>query len=367
MNSRRHSAISVAVLLLGILLLPSCKPRTAAVAAPLDVRFVVVRPVDHVRSDTAGAAFLGLLRGDPETSLSFKVNGQIARIGPAAGAEDWNEGTAVEKDTVLAQLDTANFVNAVAAARARAEYARASFARSAELFVAANLSKNEFEASRAQKDTAEADLAQAEQNLRDTTLRAPYSGTILARLARNDEYAAAGRPVLRLGGLRQMKLEIGVPDTLLSRLAIGQDYPVKVSAFEGGEFTGRVSEIGTAATEGSRLFHVVLEIPNADSRLKSGMTATVRLGHYGAPPAAGVLVPLSALVSPGRAGAAPGVVAVFVVGDDHVVRQQLVRTGDLVESSIIVTDGLKAGERVISVGAGQLFDGALVNAAPAVP
>jgi RND family efflux transporter MFP subunit len=367
MNSCRPFVFSATALLLGVLLFPACKPRTVAVAAPLDVRFVIARPVDRGRSDTAGAAFLGLLRGDPETSLSFKVNGQIARIGPADGTEDWNEGTVVEKDTVLAQLDTANFVNAVAATRARTEYARAAFARSAELFVAANLSKNEFEASRAQKDTAEADLAQAEQNLRDTTLRAPYAGAILVRLARNNEYAAAGRPVLRLGGFRQMKLEIGVPDTLLGRLAVGQDYPVKVSAFEGGEFTGRISEIGTAATEGSRLFHVVLDLPNADGRLKSGMTATVRLGHYGAQPAAGMVVPLSALVSPARASAGQGAAAVFVVGDDQMARERLVRTGDLIESSIIVTDGLKAGERVVSVGAGQLFEGAPVNATPAVP
>ena len=366
MNFRRSFAFSAAALLLGSMLFAACKPRTVGVSAPLDVRFVGARPLDSARSDTAGAAFLGLLRGDPETSLSFKVNGQIARIGPADGTEDWNEGTVVEKDAVLAQLDTANFVNAVAAARARADYARAAFARSAELFVAANLSKNDFEAGRAQKDTAEADLAQAEQNLRDTSLRAPYAGAILVRLARSNEYAAAGRPVLRLGGFRRMKLEIGVPDTLLGRLAVGQDYPVKVSAFEGGEFTGRISEIGTAAAEGSRLFHVVFDIPNADGRLKSGMTATVRLGHYGAPAATGVLVPLSALVSPGRAGAGAGANAVFVVGDDNVARERPVRTGDLIESSIIVTDGLKAGEHVVSVGAGQLFDGAPVNATPAV-
>ena len=352
---------------MGGLLLPACKPRIAAVSAPLDVRVVIARPLDQARSETAGATFLGLLRGDTETSLSFKVNGQIARIGPADGAEDWKEGTVVEKDTVLAQIDTANFVNAVAAARARAEYARAAFARSAELFVAANLSKNEFEAGRAQKDTAEAELAQAEQNLRDTTLHAPSPGVILARLAKRDEYGAAGRPVLRLGGFRQMKLEIGVPDTLLSRLAVDQKFPVEISAFEGGDFTGRISEVGTAATEGSRLFRVVLEIPNADGRLKSGMTATVRLGREGGGPASGVLVPLSALVSPGRASSGRMATAVFVVGDDQVARERLVQTGDLVASSIVVTEGLKADERVVSLGAGQLFDGARVNATPAVP
>jgi RND family efflux transporter MFP subunit len=364
----RRSFFAVVLASLGCsLALPACKPRPAAVAIPPSVRYVSARPLDQARSGTAGAAFLGLLRGDTETNLSFKVNGQIVRIGPASGTEDWTEGAAVDRDAVLAQIDTANFVNAVAAARARAEYARAAFARSAELFVAANLSKNEFEAGRAQKDTAEADLAQAEQKLRDTTLRAPYAGIILARFAKNDEYAAAGRPVLRLGGFRQMKLEVGVPDTLLGRLAVGQRYRVNVSAFEDAEFTGNISEIGTAAVEGSRLFRVVMELPNADGRLKSGMTATGRLGDFGAVPAAGVLVPLSALMSPSRAGAGQGATAVFVVGDDNIARERLVRTGDLVESSIVITDGLKPGEHVVTIGAGQLFDGARVNASPAAP
>jgi hypothetical protein len=80
-----------------------------------------------------------------------------------------------------------------------------------------------------------------------------------------------------------------------------------------------------------------------------------------------MVVPLSALVSPARASAGQGAAAVFVVGDDQMARERLVRTGDLIESSIIVTDGLKAGERVVSVGAGQLFEGAPVNATPAVP
>lgn len=365
MKSHRLFPAAVAAAILGALLIQAgCKPASSSGPTPLNVRFVTARPVAEAQSGTAGAAFLGLLRGDPETNLSFKVNGQIARIGPAAGGEDWKEGASVEAGAVLAQIDTANFVNAVAAARAGAEYARAAFARSSELFVAANLSKNEFEASRAQKDTAEANLAQAEQALRDTTLRAPYAGVILARYARSGEYGAAGRPVLRFGAFQQMKLEIGVPDTLLGRLSVGREYRVEISALPDSEFTGRVTEIGTAATEGTRLFRVVLALPNSDNRLKSGMTATVRLGDPIAKPDAGVLVPLSALVSPARPGSDPKAAAVFVIGADGIARERLVQTGDFVESSIVIISGLKAGEHVVTIGAGQLFDGAAVNAAP---
>lgn len=325
------------------------------ISAPLNVRTVAARPLDTLAQE-AGPAFLGIARGDSETNLSFKVSGQIVRIGPKEGGDDWNEGVTVAAGAELAQLDTANFVSAVAAARARADLARANFTRNSELYAAANLSITEFEASRAQKETSEADLAQAEQSLRDTTLRAPYAGVILARSAKSGEFAPTGRPVLRLGDFRRVSLEVGVPDTLLPTLAIGQKFPVRMSAFEGETFPGVVTEIGTAAAEGSRLFRVVIKIDNPEGRLKSGMTASVRLGASIATATQGVVIPISTLVA---ARGETGGPAVYVVEGD-VARERPVKTADIVGSSIIVTEGLTTTDQVVTLGAGQLYDGAPV-------
>lgn len=344
-----------------MLLVSGCQKATVSPATPFNVRYVAAHAPGTVARET-GPSFLGFIRGDTETSLSFKVNGQLVRIGPADG-DDWKEGTFVDAGTVLAQVDTANFVSAVASARAQAELARATFARNSELYAAANLSKNEFESSRAQMETAAANLAQAEQNLRDTTLRAPYAGIILTRSAKAGEYAAAGHAVLRLGDFRRASIEVGVPDTLLADLTVGQNYAVRVSAFEGDSFSGTISEIGTAASENSRLFRVVLKLDNTQGRLKSGMTASVRLGGTALAAEHGVLVPLSALVATDRSGTDS---AVFIVGSDNRVRERAIKTGDIVASSIHVTRGVAAGDKVVTQGAGQLFDGAIVNAEAAL-
>jgi RND family efflux transporter MFP subunit len=334
-----------------------CKKQLPAAASPFNVRTTVVRPVATTPRDN-GPAFLGVIRGDTETSLSFKVSGQLVRIGSAGETEDWKEGMAVTAGAELAQLDTANFVSALASARARADLARASFARNSELYAGANLSKNDFEGSRAQKETAEADLAQAEQNLRDTILRAPYAGIVLSRAAKAGEFATAGRAVLRIGEFRRVSIEVGAPDTLLPELAVGQTYAVRASAFEGESFEGTVTEIGTAAAESSRLFRVVLKVDNVDGRLKSGMTATIRLGGKIPAATSGVVVPLSALVATNRSGAGS---AVFVVGPDHRAHERVIRTAEIVASAVIVTDGIFAGDQVVTLGAGQLFDGAAVK------
>lgn len=353
------------LLVLAVTTLPlchtACRPKAAAEASAIyNVRYILAQPRAATAQDP-GPAFLGVIRGDTETSLSFKVNGQILRIGPDGASEDWKQGEPVAAGTVLAQLDTANFINAVAAARARADLARANYARNSELYAAANLSKSDYDATRAQKEMAEADLAQAEQYLRDTTLRAPYTGVVLARLARTGEFAAAGRPVVLIGDFRRVSLEVGVPDTVLGSIQVGQTCDVLVSAFEGSAFQGTISEIGIAAEPASRLFRVVLKIDNTSAQLKSGMTAKVNLGSRGLRQVNGILLPLSALVS---SGSANGRSAVFVVDDAGTVRLRPLETSEIIGSSVLVTGGLKPGEKVITLGAGLLIDGMQVHAQP---
>lgn len=357
-----------AALLCLLALSPACKPRGSATAAaaaetaPQSVRYVVAQPLD-AEGVRPGSSFLGLLRCDTEALLAFKVPGQIVGIGPEGEGEDWREGVPVAKGAVLARLDPADYVNLVNAARSRADFTRSAFARYAELFAAASISKNDFDASRSQKETAEADLARAEQNLTDTVLRAPYAGVLLSRYAKTGEVTAPGKPVLRLGDFRRVSVDVGVPETLLGELAVGQTYPVRLTAFPSERHVATVHEIGAAAAEGSRLFRVVLKVPNPDGRLKPGMTASVRFGQAPSHPEGSVAIPLSALFS--SAGTVKGP-AVYVV-EGATARLRRVKTGDFSGNSVVVTEGLRAGDRVVTAGAEQLHDGAAVAAAPAAP
>ena len=77
-----------------------------------------------------------------------------------------------------------------------------------------------------------------------------------------------------------------------------------------------------------------------------------------------MVVPLSALIAPPgpgvRASKPRTQLAVFVVKDGKASLRP-VKTGDIVASSIIVTEGLQAGEEVVTRGASQLYDGAPVE------
>lgn len=359
--ARRPPARAVAPLLLLLLVgvLSGCTPSAPASTQKPLVRFATVRAFSPEQGGPR-PSYIAVLRGDEETELSFKVGGILELIGPGNDGSDWREGVEVPPGALLARLKQADFVHAVESARARAELAGKVHERGRTLVGQGAISKQEFEVMEAEKASAEANLAQREQDLHDSTLVAPYQGSILARLVHAGETVAPGRTVLRFASLDQMSAELGVPDKVINRIHVNQEIPLSVSGYENQPVAGRVSEVGVAAKDGSRLFKVVLKVNNLQRLLKSGMTASVSFADPEGTSPQTVLVPLSALVAgPG------GGLSVYVVGEDGRAHTRPVVTDEIVRSEVQVTEGLQAGERVVVVGVGQIFDGAAVEALPA--
>lgn len=329
------------------------------------VRTAVVESADKVRSD-GDASYLASVRFDQETDLSFKVGGILVGIGPAPG-KDWDEGTPVKAGTILAELKQADFTNALDSARARAELAVKTVERYRKLREVDAISQQEADVTEAEWRTAAAQLDQAEQNLRDSRLVATKDGVVLARYVNSRVTVSPGQRVLRFADTSVISVELGLPDRLIGRVSPGEEIPVEISALEGmPPFKGRVSEVGVAASGEGRLFRVVIKVPNPDGLLRSGMTARIQVGDSPAAKPGTVCVPLSALVtfvSGGNASAATQAqLGVFVVQEGKAV-QRAVKTGDILKSSILITEGLRAGEQVVTSGASFLYDGAPVEVA----
>jgi len=349
------------------LVLVGCGKPAARSPEKLLVRTATAQPVEGMRS-TGDASYLAQVRFDQETDLSFKVGGILDGIGPEPGI-DWDEGASVKAGTVLAELKQADFANALRAARARAELTSKTVERFRKLRETDAISQQELDVAEADRRTAQAQLDQAEQNLRDSRIVAAKDGVVLARHVNSHVTVSPGQPVLRFADTSLMSVELGLPERLIGQVAPGDEVDVAVSALEGlPPFKGRVSEVGVAASGEGRLFRVVIDVPNPDGLLRSGMTARIQVGHGTAAQPGTVCVPLSALVTHAPAsGSQTGERAqlgVFVL-EDGKARKRAVTTGDILHSSILVTAGLRAGEPVVTSGASFLFDGAPVEVAAA--
>src|SRR5208283_209009 len=229
------------------------------------------------------------------------------------------------------------------------------------------ISQQELDVTEADWQTAQSQLDQAQQNLRDSRLVAAKHGVVLMRYVNAGVTVSAGQKMLRFADTSLMSVELGLPDRLVGRLTPGKEVAVEVSGLEGlPPFRGRVSEVGVAASTEGRLFRVVIKVPNPEGLLRSGMTARIHVGDTPAAAPGTVCVPLSALVTlaPDSRSEANGQaqLGVFVVQDGKAV-QRAVKTGDILKSSILISEGLRAGEQVVTSGASFLFDGTPIEVA----
>ncbi len=318
----------------------------------------------------AEASYIAIVRAENETDLSFKVGGILDLIGDTPG-HDWDEGTRVKAGTVLASLKQSDFTNALSSAQADAELTTKVRDRFRKLRTTDAISQQEMDVTEAKWLTSQALLAQAKQNTNDSQLRASMDGVVLARYVNSSVTVGAGQRVLRFADTSTMSVELGVPDRLVKYFSPGKEFAVEVSALEGRPpFPGHVSEVGVAASQEGRLFRIIIKVPNPEGVIRSGMTATVRVGDLARFDPGAVRVPLSALVtfSPAAQGAgnATSRLAVFVVKGGKALRRPI-QTGDILNSSIIVSDGLTAGEAVVTAGASFLYDGAPVEVLDTMP
>jgi RND family efflux transporter MFP subunit len=159
-----------------------------------------------------------------------------------------------------------------------------------------------------------------------------------------------------------VKVVFGAPDKLIEKLKPGGSLTVTFEAVA-GPFEGTITRIAPSADLRSRVFDVEATIPNPKDQLKVGMIAKLVVPESALETAALVL-PLTAVV---RAPKDPRGFSVFVVEDGKgsaAAHLRDVKLGEVVGNAVVVTEGLKAAERVVSMGATLLADGDAVRIIP---
>jgi multidrug efflux pump subunit AcrA (membrane-fusion protein) len=227
--------------------------------------------------------------------------------------------------------------------------------------------------------TRRAEVAIAEQALRDTTIRAPRPSTggaagdrdeapasgeaekpgtfaVAARYVSVGELLPAISRMYRLVDDDPLKLRAPVREQFIGELRVGQRALVRVDAFD-REFAGQVARISPQIDAASRTFLIEIVIPNGEGALRPGGFARARVETRQQPDV--VFVPRDAVVT------FAGVNKVFTVKDGK-AQEVVVEVGPRLGDELEVTRGLKGSESVIVTGANRLATGVpvAVNASP---
>jgi membrane fusion protein (multidrug efflux system) len=267
-----------------------------------------------------------------------------------------NEGDVVQAGELLAALDTTEYDINVEMASAQRERAEDEYKRAKMVFDAHGIPEDDFNKAATAVRLARAQEALARKKLQDTRLMASMSGLLARRGIEPGEQVGPGMPVFTIVQIEPARIRVGVPETEVSRIAIGAKATVKIPSLKGASFVGHVSLVGIAADPASRTYTANVEISNGTRALRPGMIAEVRIA--GSESIDALTIPPEAIVRD-----ATGVLRVFVYDSESKrVYARRITIGSAYGQEVEVRSGINANDMVVIGGQNRVREGATVTA-----
>lgn len=334
-------------------------------------------------------------------NVSFLVSGKVVFVGP-------REGEFVKKGQVLARIDPTDFNLSVKGAAAQAasaqaamekalhsarpellEQARIGFERAEDeyrrmkmLYDSKSLAPNDFQKYKAAYERAKqeyeqakaggqredkalakasynqsaANLEVARKALSDATLCAPMDGYIAKRSIEPGDTAAPGRVVFEIVQMDPVEVNVGVPETDVSLVKIGQKADIIVPALPGKSFQGTVRVINVSADPSTRTYMTRINVANKEHELCVGMVAEATI--RGDRTVSMATLPGDAVVRDPQ-----GATQVYVYYPDQKrVYTKRVEIGAAVNKNVEIKSGLSGNELIVLAGQTKLRNGLTVAA-----
>lgn len=304
----------------------------------------------------AQVALTGDIQARVQTQLSFRVGGKIIQ-------RMVDVGDRVTARQVLARLDPKDLqtnvdsaVAAVAAEQARVTQSSAAFVRQEKLLPKGYTSRSEYDSAQAALRSsqsalkaAQAQLANAREQLSYTALVADAPGVITERQAEVGQVVQATVPIFGLARDGERDAVFNVYESLFA--APSSDQTVAVTLLENPQIktVGKVREVTPAVSAQTGTLQVKIGLEKLPDGMDLGSVVSVNLQ---APGKTSVELPWAALTK--GLGKELGQPAVWVVDDQGKANLRGVTVGRYLTGQVIISDGLKAGEKVVVMG-GQLL------------
>ncbi len=213
--------------------------------------------------------------------LSSQVESSINR-------HQHQEGEAFQEGDVLIQFDDSairqHLLRSQASTReaeAGLEYARKNRETVADLFKKGIQGQQELDRANLEVEVAEARLlgmqaAQKlnEKELADCTIRAPFSGRVVRKLAQEHEFVRVGQQVLQILDDKTLLAALHVDSALRNQVKLGETRRIRIDE-TGTVHTGKITQISAEVDSGSRTFEIKISIDNTDGRLAAGMSGVL--------------------------------------------------------------------------------------------
>jgi membrane fusion protein (multidrug efflux system) len=288
---------------------------------------------------------VGTLQSFQGITLRSEIEGRIIKI-------PFESGTPVKAGDVLVEMDTATEAAQLRSYEATARLAELNLQRARDLRQTSANTQADLDASEAAYLQAQANIEATKATLAKKRIVAPFDGRIGIRQVNIGQFLNKGDPLATLEAVDPIYADFALPQQNIAQLAVGLPVKVTVDAFPDRQFDGKIEAIDPRITDTTRSLRLRAAIANKEEVLRPGMFARVDVVLPGETDV--MVLPSTAIVY------SPYGDSVYVVANKDgatVAEQRWVKVGPKRGDLISLTDGVKEGEEVVTVGQTKLRPG----------
>lgn len=270
----------------------------------------------------------GMIEAVHQATVSAQTSGRVI-------AMYYDVGDYVAKDSVLLRIRSETHQAKLDAAQAKYKREKAELERAQAMYKKKLFAKTELDKAKAAYKLAEAEFKQAQEDMQNTEIKAPYSGIVVKRFIEVGETAQPGQALMRGLSLESLRVVVEVPQSLIQSVRKFQQARVK---HNNKVLAVSALTISPYADPKSHSFTVKADIPKGEHGVYPGMYVKI---EFITGKTKKLIIPASSVIQRGE------VIAVYVFDKNNNMTMRQVRTGKLFEhGKIEILSGLDAGERV---------------------
>lgn len=290
------------------------------------------------RNDTiAGhAEIIGIAHAGQDLQIVSETQGRVVKILAEQGAR-------LQAGAPIALVDAMLKESTLKLAKATHSKAHKDYERFVQLHNERTATAVELEQYKLALANAEYQLAVAQRQLDDATLRTPIAGVLTERMITHGSMVQPGMAVATVLDIATMKIKAQVSEQDAFRIKVGQSVIIKTDVYPAVQLHGSVKFLSLKADQ-ARTYTIEIHCTNSSQYpLKAGQNVRVQ---YTLPTRYALTIPRSALVGTNAERA----VYVLAPGTD-IPTKRVVGIGESTGAMVEITSGLRAGETVIASGA----------------
>jgi len=269
------------------------------------------------------------------------------------------EGQKVKKGDVLAVIDDGGLSQQLAQLKIQSDLAKTTFERQERLWNQKIGSEIQYLQAKSNYEAQDQAIAQLEQQLAKTIVRAPFSGTIDEVFTEQGSVVLPGQSeLMRIVNLSNMYIVTDVPEKYITNITRDKKVEVEFPVL-GKKIDSKVRQVGDFINPSNRTFKVEISIPNKEKSIKPNLTAKLRINDYSN--ASALLIPQGIISENATGEQYVYIISERAANDEATAEKRIIETGLTQGDYIEIIKGLDPGVEIIMEGARSVNNGQKVK------